>query len=357
MSIPLLTISVPTYNRSSYLAILLKQLRKEIASLAEPDAVEIIVSDNASLDDTALVVKRAIEGGQNLRYLRNAENIGSDRNIAQAFNEARGCYVLIMGDDDILVDGALGTLLNKLTQSSPAVLLLRAYGYDSDFEKELPKRGGGYSEFDSAGKFLRKAGAQITLISACVIHKKIIEPLDANKFIGDNLVQVHLVLNALLSGSKSIISNEYFVACKRNNSGGYVYAEVFVKNLGYILDHYVNSVLTTLDVANFENHLLRVHHPYYVWRNIKLGGQFRKLSKSYFDNRFKGRLSYSIFVKPQLYLPIPLAWIWGVSMVIVGRVFFGDDFIRSVYFFGNKLKRFWLFCWSSFKIKGNTPPC
>jgi hypothetical protein len=218
------------------------------------------------------------------------------------------------------------------------VLLLRAYGYDSDFDKELPKRGGGYSEFDSAGKFLRKAGAQITLISACVIHKKIIEPLDANKFIGDNLVQVHLVLNALLSGSKSIISNEYFVACKRNNSGGYVYAEVFVKNLGYILDHYVNFVLTTLDVANFENHLLKVHHPYYIWRNLRLGGQAREISKTYFNNRFKGRLSYSIFVMPQLYLPMPLAWIWGLFMVIVGRVFFGDDLIRGLYFLKYKLK-------------------
>jgi abequosyltransferase len=337
MTRPLLTISVPTYNRSSYLAILLKQLSKEIVALTQPDAVEVVVSDNSSSDDTAEVVQQAIEGGLHLRYLRNPENIGSDRNIAQAFNEAKGRYVLVMGDDDVLVDGALSTLLAKLINYSPSVVMLRAYGYEHDFRSELPKRGGGYSEFESAGEFLRKAGAQITLISACVIHKEIIEPLDAKTFVGGSLVQVHLVLRALLAGSKSIISNDYVVACKRNNSGGYIYAEVFVKNLGYILDYYSNFGLSLRDISNFENHLLRSHHPYYVWRGIGLDCGLKNLSKSYFDNRFKGRFYYLICVWPIFSLPKPLAWFWGLCSTGLGRVFFGDDLIRGLFFLKNKL--------------------
>lgn len=334
---PLLTISVPTFNRSSYLAILLKQLSKEIVALTHPDAVEVMISDNASGDDTAEVVQQALEGGLRLRYLRNPENIGSDRNIAQAFNEARGRYVLIMGDDDVLVDGALGKLLAELTKSSPAMVLLRAYGYESDFRSELPKRGSGFLEFDSAGAFLGKAGAQITLISSCVIHKEIIEPLDANTFVGDSLVQVHLVLRALLSGSKYIISNDYTVACKRNNSGGYVYAEVFVKNLGSILDYYSNFGLSRQDISAFENHLLRAHHPYYVWRSIGLDSGIKSSCKSYFDSRFRGHFYYLICVWPIFSLPKPLAWLWGLCSTVLGRVFFGDDLIRGLFFLKNKL--------------------
>ncbi len=348
MNIPLLTISVPTYNRSYYLAILLKQLRKEIASLAQPDAVEVIVSDNASLDDTAQVVKRAIEGGQNLRYLRNAENIGSDRNIAQAFNEAIGRYVLIMGDDDVLVDGALRKLLNELSDTSPSVVLLRAYGYDHDFRSELPKGRDGFLEFSAIGGFLCKAGAQITLISSCVIHKGIIKPVDANDFVGNNLVQVYLVLSALLAGSKYVVSNGYLVACKRNNSGGYLYAEIFVKNLGQILDYYSNYGLFRNDIIAFENYLLKTHHPYYVLKCLGISKSDKILSKSYFDNRFSGRINYSIFVAPLFYLPKPLAWIWGICVTFIGRLLFGGDLIRGLYYLINKLVRFWLSCRASF---------
>lgn len=357
MSQPLLTISVPTYNRSSYLAILLKQLSKEIVTIAQPDDVEVIVSDNASLDDTAQVIQQTIEGGLHLRYLRNPENLGSDRNIAQAFNEAKGRYVLIMGDDDVLVDGALGKLLKELSDVSPSVVLLRAYGYDDDYRSELPKGRGGFTEFADIGEFLRKAGAQITLISSCVIHKEILEPVDANCFIGDHLVQVHLVLQALLVGSTYTVSNGYLVACKRNNSGGYLYAEIFVKNLGQILDHYSNLGLSRHSIGIFEGHLLKTHHPYYVWRGLGMCANTKIMSKSYFDKRYKGRVDYSIFVAPLFYLPKPLAWIWGASVILVGRLLLGGDLIRALYFLRSKFERAWLFCRSSFKIMGNNPPC
>ena len=357
MKRPLLTISIPTYNRASYLEILLGQLQKEVATLKEPDIVEVLISDNASPDKTEQVVQQSINQGLTLRYLRNDQNIGSDRNIAQAFNEASGSYVLIMGDDDVLVDGALVTLLARLNQLSPGVLLLGAYGYELDFKTELPRVGNGYFEFTSAGKFLRQAGAKITLISACVINKEIIKSADANSFIGENLVQVHLVLRALLATTNSVICNEYSVACKRNNSGGYLYAEVFVKNLGNILDSYITHGLSNDDVLTFDNHLLRAHHPYYVWRNLRLGQEALELSKTYFDNRFNGNLSYWVLIKPMFFLPRPLAWLWGLFSTIISRIVFGGDLIRAFYFIKNRLMRFSRFVCFSFKAMGNNPPC
>lgn len=342
MTRPVLTISIPTYQRASYLDILLRQLSKEVGLLADSSLVEILVSDNASFDGTKELVHLYLSRGVHLRYFCNAENIGSDLNIAQCYNEAKGRYVLIMGDDDVLVDGVLVELVSKLIEVSPTVALLNAYGYEDDFRKELPWSNKGFSVFRSPGEFLRKAGAQITLISACVIRKEIIEPLDPYPFVGQHLVQVHLVLSALLSGSVSIVSNGYVVACKRNNSSGYIYAEIFVKNLGFILDSYMSSGLSEVDVVNFENQLLKTHHPYYVWKNIWRGSLIMNLSQGYFEDRFKGRFSYMIFVKPQFFLPRPLAWIWGLTMVIVGRVLFGNDLIRGIYFFKNRFRNAFL---------------
>ena len=47
---PLLTIGIPTYNRAKFLRRLLEQLRTELAGL--DGQVEVLVSDNASTDDT-----------------------------------------------------------------------------------------------------------------------------------------------------------------------------------------------------------------------------------------------------------------------------------------------------------------
>ena len=79
---PLLTVAIPTWNRASYLALNLSQLRKE-AALHGLAGVELLVSDNASSDATAEVVERARREGLAITSIRNPENIGSDANIAQ----------------------------------------------------------------------------------------------------------------------------------------------------------------------------------------------------------------------------------------------------------------------------------
>ena len=102
----LLIICVPTFNRANYLHESLGQIQSELKNITS-GSVEVYVSDNASTDQTTEVVIAAQENGLSVRYVRNTENLGSDANIAQCFNDALGKYVLIMGDDDLFVDGAL----------------------------------------------------------------------------------------------------------------------------------------------------------------------------------------------------------------------------------------------------------
>lgn len=321
----LLTIAIPTWNRARYLEIALSQLTREKHNLTE---VEILVSDNASTDDTSDVVSQAVATGLAIRYLRNEKNIGSDRNIAQAFNESSGQYVVIMGDDDVLVDGILAQLIYHLTVEKPSVVFLRSYGFNSDFKTESPGSKGEWLSYKSAEAFLLRAGAQITLISACVVNKKLISPIDANHFVGCSLVQVHLVLLALLKGDSSLSYEGYSVACKRNNSGGYSYGQVFVENLGSILDYYIKYGLSEKVIYRFEGKLIKSHHPYYVWRDIKN----RKKNSQYFENRFAKRWDYILFIKPMFGLAWPFSYLWGIIFIIFGRLIFGGDLRRSIFF-------------------------
>lgn len=109
---PLLSICVPTYNRAPLLRVMLEALLPQVA--AAGDAVELCLSDNASTDQTPQVIRQAQALGP-LRYSRNAENLGPIRNFHRLANEmARGDYVWILGDDDLVRPGAVARVLEAL---------------------------------------------------------------------------------------------------------------------------------------------------------------------------------------------------------------------------------------------------
>jgi glycosyltransferase involved in cell wall biosynthesis len=93
---PLVTIAIPTYNRAgSYLPVALR------SALAQRyPRLEILVTDNASTDETPALVRGI--GDKRLRYLRHAVNIGPKRNFHYALEKARGDYFLLLHDDDAI---------------------------------------------------------------------------------------------------------------------------------------------------------------------------------------------------------------------------------------------------------------
>jgi glycosyltransferase involved in cell wall biosynthesis len=88
------TIGIPTYNRALYLGRALKSACDQTL----PD-VEVLVSDNASTDETPDVVRSF---GDRVRYHRNGENIGMWPNFAQLAQMAGGEYFSWLQDDDLI---------------------------------------------------------------------------------------------------------------------------------------------------------------------------------------------------------------------------------------------------------------
>ena len=102
---PLLSICIPTYNRSAY-------LRRSIESLiCQPEfldgRVEIVVSDNASQDDTGSVVKVYCDRFDNVSYYRNSENV-RDQNYPLALSRGHGVLRRVCNDTLLFLPGSLG---------------------------------------------------------------------------------------------------------------------------------------------------------------------------------------------------------------------------------------------------------
>ena len=108
----LLTIAIPTYSRS-------RELRRALDAIAcqYDERVEVLVSDDASPDDTELIVSEA-QKNMPIRYIKNKENLGYDRNFLQCYKKATGKYVMLMGNDDFLLEGSVEHILDYLETNS-----------------------------------------------------------------------------------------------------------------------------------------------------------------------------------------------------------------------------------------------
>src|SRR5438445_9575934 len=91
---PKVSVCIPTYNRSSYLA------RTVSTVLAQTfKDYELIVVDNASDDDTPQVVAALTD--PRIRYYRNESNLGMVGNWNRCVQLAQADYVAILHDDDL----------------------------------------------------------------------------------------------------------------------------------------------------------------------------------------------------------------------------------------------------------------
>jgi abequosyltransferase len=335
--VPLLTVAIPTWNRAGYLAQNLAQLRSELAAVA-PGLVEVIVSDNCSPDETPAVVAAAIEAGLPVRYVRNEKNVGWARNFAQAYEIAAGKYVLLMGDDDLFVDGALQILLERIAREDYGVVCLRPYGFDDDFRREHPGRQGRERLFRDANEFLVATSRYFTLTSACVVNKSLLAAVDARQFVATDLAAFHLVLRAALGAQQNLFLEKYLVASKRQNSFSYEYVEVFVRQLWHIVDAHVQWGLKPQTVRRLERAKLLSYYPFYMLDlRVSRRGNLQ-VTRELLVARFGNRPLLKYWLLPTLLLPRPLAIVWGAGTTFVGRVLDGQ-LQRGLKFMWNRALR------------------
>lgn len=122
---PLVSVLIPTYNRSE----LLKNALDSILKQDYPN-IEIIVSDNASTDSTNIVLKEYSEKYSFIRYYRNKENLGGFRNYILVTEKMRGKYFFLLPDDDYLIDGAFFREAVEIMEKNYKVSLVRGIVQD-----------------------------------------------------------------------------------------------------------------------------------------------------------------------------------------------------------------------------------
>jgi glycosyltransferase involved in cell wall biosynthesis len=117
---PTVTVCIPTYNRRPLLA---RSLRSVLDQ--DVDSLEVIVSDNASTDDTGEFV--ASIDDPRLRYERSSENVGLFGNLTRCLQLGTGHYRVMLPDDDMMLPGNIDRKVRFLEDHPSAGMVHSAF--------------------------------------------------------------------------------------------------------------------------------------------------------------------------------------------------------------------------------------
>lgn len=163
----LLSICIPTYNRSEYLRELLDVIYNQSVDFAEE--IEVVISDNASTDDTSGVIDACKRRFPNFIVNGWEKNTGTRYNVCNIPKFASGKYAWFFSDDDIIEDNILHEVFQFIKVNDDLALIsLNWINVDQHIPvyRDLENR-----IYPSAEDIFVKCGEYMALVSALIVMR------------------------------------------------------------------------------------------------------------------------------------------------------------------------------------------
>jgi glycosyltransferase involved in cell wall biosynthesis len=123
---PLVSVCVPTYNYARFLPNCIESVLQQTLS-----DWELVITDDASSDETGEIAGRYAAADPRIRYIRNPVRLGMNGNLKRAAESGRGRYLKILCADDWLAPRCLQVLCG-LMESHPNAALATSAEIHSD---------------------------------------------------------------------------------------------------------------------------------------------------------------------------------------------------------------------------------
>lgn len=166
-----LSICVPTYNRVE----LLKESINSILNSIEFSnyEIEIIISDNCSIDNTKDYCLDLIKKYHFIKYFRNDENI-NELNFYIAIQRSNSDYVWLFSDDDIMNINSITTVIEAL-DNNYNIIVANYDLYDNNLSKIMKKNYFNLEQNEvitDRNKLLSEYNLKLGFISCVIFEKK-----------------------------------------------------------------------------------------------------------------------------------------------------------------------------------------
>ena len=316
----LLTVGIPTFNGQEYLA---HAIESVLSQLNENNlcSVEIVISDNASTDDTEQIVQRfVLEYPNTVRYHRNDDNLGFDRNVDNLFRIASGQYVEILGDDDYLANGALDLILNVIRNDAGYGVLLLNVGFLnlSSMSEIAANTFDSGREFSDKDEFFLWSKWRTAAISSIVIRKIDWLEIKLDQYMGNQWIHISALIEVMAINQKAYAFPDQMVTVRvgnvrwTNNGNqlklGMIHLQVISKmlDLGYRRETFQSFVNDRFN-NNLKDIILLA--PVSFNERIKIG----RLMSLYFESRFT---FWALHVPMLLLFGYPLSMLKPIAFAI-----------------------------------------
>lgn len=226
-------ILIPTYNRAKPLLKNLLYLKRDLERVTNA-SFNILISDNASSDDTITIVESFIKENPNIKTIlfKNYKNLGATRNIISLIQKSTADYIFLTGDDDFTNYEYLQDAVNALNADPEIACILPAFEAISETGERL-----GYGRDLGEHRHLYDAGIENMItntprahqISGILVKRKgLLEEMLANN-ITNLYPQMYAVAHSCLIG-KCLHIPEYPILVTQTNNKAWSYDKVGLLN-------------------------------------------------------------------------------------------------------------------------------
>jgi len=302
---PILSICIPTYNRSKYLKETLNSIVSQNIFL-NSDKIEIIISDNCSNDNTRSISMEYVNVFPNkVKYNRNELNI-YDENFLKALSLGNGDFLKLNNDDLIHEKDSLDKMIKLIEDNSLYKPILL-------FTSGALKKNEVISSI-GINNFIVDISYFSTWIGSFGIWKENYHNLVKTNIIyfTKNLRQTELIYKQFqFNNSYFIDDRNFFNTNTKSTRGGYDFVDVFLYQYNFILKQdFILQNIKKNTYLNEMNKVLLNHLAYNIakYKTVKLNNtfdftdSFKKINKFYLNNPFYLLFFYIKFVSIFCYM-------------------------------------------------------
>lgn len=215
-----LSICIPTHNRAKF-------IRDALQSIVEQasNEIEIVVSDNASDDNTQEIVEAFKTVFSQITYSRSPINLGPDRNFLRIIQLAKGEYCWFLGSDDKIEEGAIAKVLLLLKEQPDLTgITVNNSGYDFSLKNRIFMQPvGDFVEnvlFDSWEECFKRLFLNIGFIS-CQVFKRslwldVVAAKDVEKYC-NAYVHLYIMGHMIKQASKWLYFHQQCIGYRSGN--------------------------------------------------------------------------------------------------------------------------------------------
>jgi glycosyltransferase involved in cell wall biosynthesis len=206
------------------------------------ELIEVIVCDNCSTDDTAVVVAKY----PHIKYYRNSENI-RDSNFAVALGHSTGCYLKLFNDTLSFKSGALKFILDCI--KNKLELKENLFFYNNMFLNKNCQK-----EANSVNEYIKQVSFQTTWIANFGVWCEDFQRItNKEKYVQYQFTQVDWTYQIAANGKKTnIYFDEFYDVVPTKQKGSYNVFDTFINKYLFV----VKSVKLPLLVYELEKYRL-----------------------------------------------------------------------------------------------------